>query len=69
MLFYKGTNSILNMHHIMEFIKVFSKGTNSNLNMQHLIHGLGHKSWQLFYFVDTCERITNYMCRVECLQA
>ena len=23
------------------------------------IHGLGHKSWQLFYFVDTCERITN----------
>ena len=24
-----------------------------------LIHGLGHKSWQLFYFVDICERITN----------
>ena len=23
------------------------------------IHGLGHKSWQLFYFVDICERITN----------
>ena len=35
------------------------------------IRGLGHKSWQLFYFVDICERITNvaYMCRVECLQA
>ena len=24
-----------------------------------VIHGLGHKSWQLFYFVDICERITN----------
>ena len=24
-----------------------------------MIHGLGHKSWQLFYFVDICERITN----------
>ena len=23
------------------------------------VHGLGHKSWQLFYFVDICERITN----------
>ena len=23
------------------------------------LHGLGHKSWQLFYFVDICERITN----------
>ena len=23
------------------------------------IHGLEHKSWQLFYFVDICERITN----------
>ena len=23
------------------------------------IHGLGHKSWQLFYFVDICERITS----------
>ena len=23
------------------------------------IHGLEHKSWQLFYFVDICEQITN----------
>ena len=22
-----------------------------------LLHGLGHKSWQLYYFVDICERI------------
>ena len=24
-----------------------------------IVHGLGHKSWQLFYFVDICEQITN----------
>ena len=23
------------------------------------LRGLGHKSWQLSYFVDICERITN----------
>ena len=29
------------------------------LKFQNYLHGLGHKSWQLFYFVDICERNTN----------
>ena len=39
-------------------VRDLSYSTWPSLNNNHL-HGLGHKSWQLFYFMDICERITN----------
>ena len=34
-------------------------GPGSILARKDFLHGSGHKSWQLFYFVDICEWITN----------